>query len=88
MECDNSFDKLEGSKTKPQLPNGIEMKNLFFFGENKYCSIQTLKKQIKDFHTLDKKRKKIEIIQSNYIDDNHNLNLKENYKQKKNALYK
>ena len=83
LEGDNSFDKLEGSKTKPQLPNGIEMKNLFFFGENKYCSIQTLKKQIKDFHTLDKKRKKIEIIQSNYIDDNHNLNLKENYKQKK-----
>ena len=78
---DNSFEKFEGNKTKPKLPNEIRNKNLFFFGENKYCSIKKLKKQIQDFRILDDKRKKVEVIQSNYIVNYYNV--KENNKRRK-----
>ena len=46
------------------------MKNLFQIGDNKYCTIKKLKQQIKDFNTMDSKGKKLEIIQSNEINNN------------------
>ena len=41
-------------------------------GDNKYCTIKKLKKQIQEFNTCDNKGKKIEIIQSNEIINGYN----------------
>jgi hypothetical protein len=76
---DNSIDKIEANKSKPKLYTGIQMKNLFQIGDNKYCTIKKLKQQIKDFNTMDSKGKKLEIIQSNEINNNFIYN----YQQKK-----
>ena len=76
---DNSNEKMEGNKSKPKLYTGIQMKNLFQIGDNKYSTIKRLKQQIKDFNTMDNKGKKLEIIQSNEI----NNNFVYNYHQRK-----
>ena len=64
---DTSNEKIEGSQSKPKLYTGINMKNLFLLGDNKYYTIKKLKQQIKDFNALDSKNRKLEIIQSNEI---------------------
>jgi len=76
---DNSIEKGEGNKSKPKLYTGIQMKNLFQIGDNKYSTIKKLKQQIKDFNRLDNKGKKLEIIQSNEINNNFIYN----YQQRK-----
>ena len=68
---DNSTEKIENNKSKPKLYTGIQMNNLFLLGDNKYYTIKKLKKQIKDFNTLDNNGKKLEIIQSNEINNNY-----------------
>ena len=69
---DNSNDKIETNKLKPKLNTGIKTNNLFLLGDNKYCTIKKLKKQIQEFNTCDNKGKKIEIIQSNEIINGYN----------------
>ena len=72
-EIDNSNDKEENSdKLKPKLYTGIQTKNLFLLGDNKYYTINKLKKQIKDFNSMNRKGTRLSIIQSNEINNNYN----------------
>ena len=72
-EIDKSNEKEENNdKLKPKLYNGIKTKTLFLLGDNKYYTIKKLKKQIQQFNSMGKKRKKLEIIQSNEINNNYN----------------
>ena len=72
-EIDNSNEKEENSdKLKPKLYTGIKTKNIFLLGDNKYYTINKLKKQIKDFNSMDRKGTRLEIIQSNEINNNYN----------------
>ena len=75
---DNSNEKIEINKSKPKLFTGVQMKNIFFLGENKYSTIKELKRQIQNINTIQKKGKKLEIIQSNEINNNFNYNYKGN----------
>ena len=59
-------------KLKPKLYTGIEAKNLFFLGKNKYYTIKELRQQVHNFHTIDKNIKRLKIIQSNKINNNYN----------------
>ena len=68
---DNSSEKIEGSKSKPKLNTGIQTKNLFLLGDNKYYTIKKLKQQIQDFNSLENNIRKLEIIQSNEINNNY-----------------
>ena len=72
-EIDNSNEKEENSdKLKPKLYTGIQTKNLFLLGDNKYYTINKLKKQIKDFNSMNRKGTRLSIIQSNEINNNYN----------------
>ena len=64
-----SNDKEEETPKKSKLNTGLNVKNLFLLGD-KYYTIGKLKKQIKDFNSLENNKKKVEIIQSNQINNN------------------
>ena len=59
-------------KLKPKLYTGIEAKNLFLLGNNKYYTIKKLREQVHNFHTIDKNIKRLKIIQSNEINNYYN----------------
>ena len=69
---DTSNEKMDGSLTKPKLYTGVNTKNLFLLGDNKYYTIKKLRQQIRDFNALDSKDRKLEIIQSNDINNINN----------------
>lgn len=82
-------DEKPGSRTKSKLDTGMNVKNIFLLGNNKYCTINKLKKQIKDFNSFDNSKKTLEIIQSNSINinnDNKSLYIKNNESQKVNNM--
>ena len=66
---DTSNEKEEESPTKNKLDTGMKVNNLFLLGD-KYYTIGKLKKQIKDFNSLDNNKKILEVIQSNKINNN------------------
>ena len=83
----NESDEKTGSRTKSKLDTGINVKNIFLLGQNKYYTINKLKKQIKDFNSFDNSKKTLEIIQSNNINmNNDNKSLKSNESQKMNNM--
>ena len=85
----NDSDEKTGSKTKSKLDTGINVKNVFLLGNNKYYTINKLKKQIKDFNSFGNSKRTIEIIQSNNINmnnDNKSLYIKGNESQKMNNM--
>ena len=55
---------------KSKLDTGINTKNFFLLG-HKYYTIKKLKKQIKEFNSLDNSKKTLEVIQSNDIINNN-----------------
>ena len=75
--------KGEGSHTKPKLDTGMNVKHLFLLGD-KYYTLNKLKKQIRDFNSCDNSKKRIEVIQSNLInqekEDNNPIIMPSNIK--------
>ena len=63
-------EKGEESPIKNKLDTGMKVNNLFLLGD-KYFTIGKLKKQIKDFNSLENNKKVLEIIQSNEINTNN-----------------
>ena len=68
-----SNDKEIETPKKSKLDTGMKVKNLFLLGD-KYFTIGKLKKQIKAFNSLENNKKKVEIIQSNQINNNNESN--------------
>ena len=68
----NTNENYDIIKLKPKLYTGIETKNLFFLGKNKYYTIKELRKQFHNFHSIDGSIKRLKIIQSNKINNNYN----------------
>ena len=65
---ESSNEKDEESPSKNKLDTGMNVNNLFLLGD-KYYTIKKLKKQIKDFNSLENNKKTLEIIQSNQINN-------------------
>jgi len=85
----NDSDEKAGSKTKSKLDTGIKVNNIFLLGNNKYYTINKLKKQIKDFNSFDNSKITLEIIQSNNIimnNDNKSPHMNNNESQKMNNM--
>ena len=61
-------EKGEENQNKNKLDTGMKVNNLFLLGD-KYYTIGKLKKQIKDFNSLENNKKILEIIQSNEINN-------------------
>ena len=65
---ESSNEKDEESPSKNKLDTGMKVNNLFLLGD-KYYTIKKLKKQIKNFNSLENNKKTLEIIQSNQINN-------------------
>ena len=61
-------EKGEENQNKNKLDTGMKVNNLFLLGD-KYYTIGKLKKQIKDFNSLENNKKILEVIQSNEINN-------------------
>ena len=68
---DNINEKIDEIKAKPKLFTGMHTNNLFLLGNNKYYTIKKLRQQVDNFNTIDSTIKKLEIIQSNVINNNN-----------------
>jgi hypothetical protein len=58
--------KGEENQTKNKIDTGIKVNNLFLLGD-KYYTINKLRKQIKNFNSLENNKKTVEVIQSNRL---------------------
>ena len=70
QNLETSNEKEEESPAKSKLDTGMNVNNLFLLGD-KYYTIKKLKKQIKDFNSLESNKKTLEVIQSNAINNNN-----------------
>ena len=70
--AESSNEKEEESPIKNKLDTGMKVNNLFLLGD-KYYTIGKLKRQIRDFNSLDNNKKVLEVIQSNQINSNDDV---------------
>ena len=69
---ETSNENEESPNNKNKLDTGMKINNLFLLGD-KYFTIKKLKKQIKDFSSLENNKKTLEIIQSNQINNESHI---------------